>query len=94
MTFRQVWQYGEERGAAFYSSNISDVDHLPDTGNRLIMPGNVYGADRRAFVTEVTYPSQAVVFEAIIHFKDMLGNGMGWGQIDLVYRSERMPIYP
>ncbi len=95
MTVRQVWQYGEERGPEFYSVIISDVDLLPATGNRLIMPGIVFGADPRALVTEVTYPGKQVVFEAQIHFKNLLSSGnLSWGNFDLVYRSERLPLYP
>jgi arylsulfate sulfotransferase len=95
MTVRQVWQYGEERGPEFYSVIISDVDLLPSTGNRLIMPGIVFGADPLALVTEVTYPGKQVVFEARIHFKNLLSSGdRSWGNLDLVYRSERLPIYP
>jgi arylsulfate sulfotransferase len=95
MTVSQAWQYGEERGPEFYSPIISDVDFLPATGNRLIMPGIVFGADPRALVTEVTYPGKEVVFEALIHFKNLLSSGtLAWGQFDLVYRSERLPLYP
>lgn len=95
MTVSQVWQYGEERGPEFYSVIISDVDLLPATGNRLIMPGIVFGADPRALVTEVTYPGKQVVFEALIHFKNLLSIGsFSWGNFDLVYRSERLPLYP
>lgn len=94
MTVRQVWQYGEERGSLYYSAIISDVDYLPGTGNRLIMPGIVNDPDSRAFVTEVTYPAGEVVFEAVIDFKNLLGAGAGWGEIDMVYRSGRMLLYP
>jgi arylsulfate sulfotransferase len=94
-TVRQTWQFGEERGAVFYSSIISDVDFLPTTGNRLIMPGIVEQPDARAFVTEVAYPSGDVVFEAAIRFRNRLGSGeIQWGNFDMVYRSERMTPYP
>jgi arylsulfate sulfotransferase len=95
MTVRQVWQYGEERGPDYYSVIISDVDLLPSTGNRLIMPGSVRGSDPRAYVTEVSYPGKHVVFEAVIHFKNLAASGsFGWGDFDLVYRSERLSPYP
>ena len=36
-----------------------------------------------------------VVFEAVIEFKNQLGSGeIAWGDFDLVYRSERLPLYP
>ena len=95
MTVRQVWQYGAERGDQFFSPIISDVDYLSATENRLIMPGILFGADPRALVTEVSYPGNQVVFEAAIHFKNLLSAGtFQWGQFDLVYRSERVPLYP
>jgi arylsulfate sulfotransferase len=94
-TVRQVWAYGEARGNDFFSPIISDVDVLPGTGNRLIMPGIIFGPPPRAMVTEVTYPGQEVVFEAEIQFKNQLSSGsFAWGEFDLVYRSERLPIYP
>lgn len=94
MTVRQVWEYGSIRGEEFYSSIISDVDYLSQTGNRLIMPGTVDIPRHRALITEVTYPGKQVLFEASINFKDLNGTGQGWGQMDIVYRSERMPLYP
>ena len=95
MTVRQVWQYGKERGNEFYSFIISDVDYLPTTGNRLIMPGIIDpGVNPHALVTEVTTGSSQVVFEAKINFKNMLSTGTGFGQFDIVYRSERLPLYP
>ena len=33
MTIEQVWQYGKERGAEFFSSIVSDVDFLPASKN-------------------------------------------------------------
>ncbi len=81
-TVRQVWQYGEERGDPCYSSIISDVDFLPDTENRLIMPGIVTAPDSRAYVTEVSYPDAAVVFEGAIRFRNEIGNGtLDWGRV-------------
>lgn len=94
MTVRQVWQYGKERGRDFQSGIISDVDYLPDTGNRLIMPGIARTPVNRAYVVEVTYPAGDVVFEARINFRNkFVTNYDGWS-VDIVYRSERMPLYP
>lgn len=93
MTVRQVWQYGGDRGAEYFSPIISDVDWLSTTENRLVMPGIVFGVEPRAFVTEVSALGE-VVFEAEIRFKNLLSTAdEGWGQFDLVYRSERTPLY-
>jgi len=95
MTIRQVWDYGKDRGTDFYSAIISDVDLMPTTANRLIMPGAIRtNIDPQAKITEVTYPGKEVVFEARLMFKDVFSDGVpGFGQRDIVYRSERMNLY-
>jgi len=94
-TVRQVWQFGRERGDVFYSHNISDVDLLPQTGNRLICPGNIEeNGVREARIVEVAHPSGEVVFEAVIDFANLFSNGGNWGQSDIVYRCERLPLLP
>ena len=97
LTTTQVWQYGKERGEAFHSAIISDVDYLPETENRLITPGIVWSSDPYyALITEVTYPAAEVVFEAKLTFKNLLSTSdeLDWGQFDIAYRSERLPLYP
>ena len=94
MTVQEVWQYGQERGIELFSSIVSDVDYLPGTGNRLFMPGHINNDDGHyAKIVEVSYPDKEVVFEATLNLKDVNGDFMGWGQIDLVYRSHRMDLY-
>ena len=94
-TVRQVWQYGEERGSEIYSGNISDVDLMPVTGNRLICPGNINLPDNRlGMIIEVTYPQSLVVFEAKINYANIFSTGSGWEEADLIYRSERIQLYP
>ncbi|MEM9836196.1 MAG: aryl-sulfate sulfotransferase [Bacteroidota bacterium] len=95
-TIRQVWQYGKERGLAMSSPITSDVDVLPTTGNRLITCGNIRQTDEpgHAKLVEVTYPDNRVVFEADLFFEDAKGNQQpSWGQLDLVFRGERYPIF-
>lgn len=96
MTVEQIWEYGTDRGAELYSNIISDVDYLPQTDNRLIMPGNLrFNGEAQAKVVEVAYPSGERVFEASLIFSDVNVDGpSGWGQMDLVYRSGRMSLYP
>lgn len=94
MTVKQVWEYGKERGADLFSSNISDVDILPLTSNRLMIPGNVTGADgRQSRMVEIKYPSKEVVFEVVIRFKNQLSTGNGWTQADLIYQGERIDLF-
>lgn len=91
MTVRQVWAYGRDRGREFFASFVSDVDYLIGTGHRLIVPGIVGTAGGRgAWVTEVT-PDGSVVSEAFLRFKDTFEEG---DRNDIVYRAERLPIYP
>jgi arylsulfate sulfotransferase len=96
MTVRQVWQYGKARGMECFSPIISDVDELPETGNRLFMPGIILNTGQpQARIVEVSFPDKQVVFESEIHFKNKFGNGqLLWGQFDLIYRSERLSLYP
>ncbi len=96
MTIQQVWQYGKERGLEMYSPITSDVDVLPDTGNRLITVGNIRGGSDspHAKLIEITYPNNEEVFEAKIFFKDAMGSGeKTWAQFDLLFRGERYPFF-
>ena len=97
MTVTQVWQYGKERGAEFYSSIVSDVDYLPETGNRLIAPGIVRTSEPfYALVTEVTYPERDLVFEAKLRFPALPNASPddNFRKVNGIYRSERLPLYP
>jgi arylsulfate sulfotransferase len=94
MTVQQVWQYGKERGAETFSRIISAVDLLPLTQNRLFCPGIVQTASGSyAKVIEVSYPDQEVIFEATLHFKNLLAPP-NTAIADNVYRSFRISIYP
>ncbi len=91
----QIWEYGKERGSEIHSSNISDVDYLPATGNRLLTSGNIQGPGiREGRLIEVSYPEGKVLFEAVIRYKNSFSNGGGWAQSDIIYRAERLPLYP
>ena len=88
---KQNWQYGKELGTPFWAKIISDVDVLPQTENLLITAGvNSFGAS----IHEISYPNNNLIFEANIKFKNQNGGGSVWGDYDLMYRSERMSIYP
>lgn len=93
MTVERVWTYGKERGSEMFSNIISDVDLLPETGNRLFSPGYITSSPNQARITELTYPDNRVVFEATLLFKDALATGQGWGNIDISYRAERIQLY-
>lgn len=94
-TVQQVWQYGKERGEDFYSSIVSDVDFLPATNHVLVTSGYLYPQEKHSGkIVEVDYDSGEEVFEATLYLKTVNGDGSvaGWGQTDILYRSERMKL--
>jgi arylsulfate sulfotransferase len=93
-TFRKIWQYGKNRGLELFSTIVSDVDYLPKTKNILMTSGFVSPKDNhRAKVVEVSTKDNTEVFEATIFFKSTnKGSKPGWGQTDILYRSERMEL--
>ena len=91
MTAKMVWSYGKERGIETFSQIISDVDVLPSTQNRLFAPGFIQTTEfTQAKQVELSYPDGDVVFESTANFKNLLSTGTGWGQIDIIYRVERI----
>ena len=69
-TVQQVWQYGKQRNVATFSQNISNVEYLPETRNRLFCPGNIHQPELiGGKIIELTYPDGNVVFEANVRFK-------------------------
>lgn len=88
MELEQVWEYGKDRGSELYSHNVCDVDYLPATGNRLLCSGNISGPNgKEGRIIEVNYPGGEVVFEALIRYKNS-------PTPDIIYRAERLPLYP
>jgi arylsulfate sulfotransferase len=94
MTVKQVWQYGKERGEEFYSSIVSDVDVLHNTGNILVTSGFLSPkTSHSGKIVEVDHETGEEVFEATLYYKTLNGNKTAsWGQTDILYRSERMEL--
>ncbi len=89
-TVEQAWQHGKERGGTFFSLLISDVDYLEETKNMLITSGFI---SHNAKILEVTYPEKEEIFEATLYFSTLNGNKtFVWGQLDILYRSERFDL--
>jgi hypothetical protein len=43
----------------------------------------------------VNYPQKEVQFEVKLSYQDLEGSGQfGWGQFDLLFRAERLSLYP
>lgn len=95
-TVQQVWEYKATELGSFYSRTLGDADFLPSTKNRLICSGNIHFNERRyATILEIGLPQADIVYEARIHFANLYGSGSdSWGQSDMIYRCERLPIYP
>ena len=94
-TVSEVWQYGKHRGEDFYSSIVSDVDYLPVSNNILVTSGYLYPRDNHSGkIVEVDYETGEEVFEATLYLKTVNGDGSvaGWGQTDILYRSERIKL--
>ena len=91
MTIEQVWQYGKELGASFYSPYISDVDYLNKNhylilsggnsmkdGNYSNTPAGVNGADTLNS-TLVEVKNNKVIYELTLPTND--------------YRAEKLNLY-
>lgn len=91
---QQIWQYGKERGEDFFSSIISDVDYLPNSKNILVTSGFITpSTNYSAKIVEVDYTTGKEIFEATLYYKTLNGDKSGgWGQSDILYRSERMEL--
>jgi len=90
-TVQQQWQYGKTQGSSHFSFLISDVDYLAETGNILTTFGYVLPGFGR--ITEISYPDNEEYFDATLEFKTLNGNKtFSWGQLDIMYRSERFEL--
>ena len=91
MTIEQVWQYGKELGASFYSPYISDVDYLNQNhylilsggtsmkdGNYLNTPSGLNDADTLKS-TLVEIKNNKVIYELVLPTND--------------YRAEKLNLY-
>lgn len=87
-TVETVWDYGKERGKDFFSNVVSDADYMYGTKNRLLTSGyqKVEGG-YRATVVETAGTTDEVVYEL-----ELSGIKQGDGRV--VYRAERLPLYP
>jgi arylsulfate sulfotransferase len=93
-TVKQIWQYGKERRLEFFSTIVSDVDYLQKSDNVLITSGFIKnGTHLSAKIVEVDYNTSKEIFEATLNLKSEKGNKTsGWGQTDILYRSERIKL--
>ena len=95
-TIKQVWTYGEDRGLDYFSAITGDIDILPVTQNRLVASLIIRDSDfNKGYITELAYPSNNIVFEALISYSNANSNGTNmWSDFDYAFRAERMTMYP
>lgn len=87
-TVETAWDYGKERGKDFFSNVVGDADYMYETENRLLTSGYQKVADGyRATVVETAGTTDEVVYEL-----ELSGIRKGDGRV--VYRAERLPLYP
>ena len=93
-TVKQVWQYGKERGEKMFSAIVGDVDYLPNTNNILVTSGHISPQNNHSGkIIEVNRETGEEVFEATIYYRSVRGEKIsGWGQMDILYRSDRMQL--
>lgn len=87
MTIRQVWEYGKERGSSCFSTQISGVQYLEQTGNRLFCPGinNTLSNGYGGHIIEVDPETNEVVFELEVETNTC---------INAFHRANRISLYP
>ncbi|NNF76217.1 MAG: hypothetical protein HKN00_13615 [Flavobacteriaceae bacterium] len=74
---------------------VSDVDYLPEAGNILITSGYLHPKTTHSGkIVEVYKSTNEEIFEATLFFETLNGDKTvaGWGQTDILYRSQRMPL--
>ena len=93
-TVQQVWQYGKKRGNGFFSAIVSDVDYLSNTKNILVTSGHISPQNNHSGkIIEVDQTTGEEVFEATLYYKTVRGKRInGWGQMDILYRSQRLKL--
>lgn len=86
MTIRQVWEYGKERGKSCFSTQVSGVQYLKQTDNRLFCPGinNQLSNGNGGHIIEINAQTGEVVFEAEVR-------SMG---SPAFHRANRISLYP
>lgn len=86
MTIRQVWEYGRERGSSCFSTQVSGVQYLEQTNNRLFCPGinNLLSNGYGGRVIEINASTGEVVFEV-----EVQSSGS-----PAFHRANRISLYP
>ena len=93
-TVKQIWQYGKERGEEMFASIVSDVDYLPNSKNILVTSGHILPkSNHSGKIIEVDKETGKEIFEATLYYRSVNGQKInGWGQMDILYRSQRLNL--
>lgn len=90
-TISQVWQYGKERGAEYFSPYVSDADYL-DEGHTLVHSGGVSSKDG----VPQNGPAGSVKADTLHSFTTEVKNDQVVFELKLAanfYRAEKMSLY-
>lgn len=94
MTVKQIWQYGKELGASWYSSFISDVDYLSKGHYLIESGGKLYDTAKKTYDVNLADMAKPSVQKtaSIVELKD--NKKIFELKVDsLVYRAERITPY-
>ncbi|WP_394917108.1 aryl-sulfate sulfotransferase [uncultured Robinsoniella sp.] len=94
MTIEQVWEYGKERGAEWYSSFISGADYIGENDYWITSGGNMFDTENNTYdVSPMNQLSGNVTKQA--HINEVKDDKLVFEMIipGLVYRSIRASMY-
>lgn len=88
-TIQQVWEYGEENGAAGFSRVVSKVSYSIEDDHVFLSPGAIsYNGEAYGLVQEIDRPNGALVFEAKV-----IPPVAAFGILTF-HNSQRLSLYP
>lgn len=92
MTIKQIWQYGKERGAEWYSSFISGAEYIDENNIWITSGGVLYNQE------EDTYdvlPGALMTSQRTAYINQVVNNKLAFELVlnSLVYRSTPLSLY-
>lgn len=93
MTVKQVWEYGKENGAEWYSSFISGASYLSENDIWVTSGGILFDKDSDSYDVPL---SNVATSNKLTHINQVKDNKLVFELVlnNLAYRSYRYPMYP
>jgi hypothetical protein len=93
MTIEQIWQYGKERGAEWYSSFISGAEYIDENNIWVTSGGVLYNEEDDTYDT---LPGALMTSQRIAYINQVVNNELAFELVlnSLVYRSTPLSLYP